>query len=63
MTPRHRAVEFKRFLDRIDQAMPAGLDVTIRSQTRWSPARHPFPTTTRRIEPVANRRCACQAIR
>ena len=27
MTPRHRAVEFKRFLDRIDQQVPAELDV------------------------------------
>jgi hypothetical protein len=27
MTPRHRAVESKRFLARIDQAVPAELDV------------------------------------
>src|SRR6266508_2751298 len=27
MTPRHRAIEFKRFLARIDQAVPAELDV------------------------------------
>jgi transposase len=29
MTPRHRAVEFKRFLARIDQAVPVGLDVHV----------------------------------
>jgi transposase len=29
MTPRHRAVEFKRFLHRIDQAVPTGLDVHV----------------------------------
>ena len=29
MTARHRAVEFKRFLARIDQAVPAGLDVHV----------------------------------
>jgi hypothetical protein len=29
MTPRHRAVGFKRFLARIDQALPAELDVHV----------------------------------
>src|SRR6266536_2687628 len=29
MTPRHRAVEFRRFLDRVDQAVPAALDVHV----------------------------------
>jgi transposase len=29
LTPRHRAVEFKRFLVRIDQAVPVGLDVHV----------------------------------
>jgi hypothetical protein len=29
MTPRHRAIKFKRFLGRIDQAVPAGLDVHV----------------------------------
>src|SRR6266536_2425325 len=29
MTPRHRAIEFRRFLDRVDQAVPAGLDVHV----------------------------------
>jgi hypothetical protein len=29
MTPRHRAVGFKRFLARIDQALPAELDVDV----------------------------------
>jgi transposase len=28
LTPRHRAIEFKRFLGRIDQAVPAGLTCT-----------------------------------
>jgi transposase len=29
MTPRHRTIEFKRFLARIDQAVPAGLEVRV----------------------------------
>jgi hypothetical protein len=29
MTPRHRAIEFKQFLARIDRAVPAGLDVHV----------------------------------
>jgi hypothetical protein len=29
MTPRHRAAEFKRFLDRVDQAVPAELGVHV----------------------------------
>src|SRR5215216_3587476 len=29
MTPRHRAIEFRRFLDRVDQAVPAWLDVHV----------------------------------
>jgi transposase len=29
LTPRHRAIEFRRFLDRVDQAVPAGLDVHV----------------------------------
>jgi len=50
MTPRHRAVEFKRFLDHIDQQVPAGLDVHVicdNSSTHKTPAigrwlvRHP----------------------
>jgi transposase len=50
MTPRHRAVEFKRFLDRIDQQVPAGLAVHVicdNSSTHKTPAigrwlvRHP----------------------
>ena len=41
MTPRHRAVEFKRFLDRVDQAVPAALDVHVicdNSSTHQTPA-------------------------
>jgi transposase len=41
MTPRHRAIEFKRFLQRIDQAVPAGLDVHVicdNSSTHKTPA-------------------------
>jgi transposase len=29
MTPRHRAIEFRQFLDRVDQAVPAALDVHV----------------------------------
>src|SRR6266536_3512933 len=29
MTPRHRAIEFRRFLDRVDQAVPAALAVHV----------------------------------
>jgi transposase len=29
LTPRHRAIEFRQFLHRIDQAVPAGLDVHV----------------------------------
>jgi transposase len=41
MTPRHRAAEFKRFLDRVDQAVPAELDVQVicdNSSTHKTPA-------------------------
>jgi transposase len=41
MTPRGRAVEFKRFLDRVDQAVPAELDVHVicdNSSTHKTPA-------------------------
>src|SRR6266545_4922565 len=41
MTPRHRAIEFKRFLARIDQAVPAELDVHVicdNSSTHKTPA-------------------------
>src|SRR6266536_1524887 len=41
MTPRHRAIEFRRFLDRVDQAVPAGLDVHVicdNSSTHKTPA-------------------------
>jgi transposase len=41
MTPRHRAIEFKRFLDRVDQAVPAALDVQVicdNSSTHKTPA-------------------------
>jgi transposase len=41
MTPRYRAIEFKRFLARIDQAVPAGLDVHVvcdSSSTHETPA-------------------------
>src|SRR6266540_167057 len=41
MTPRHRAAEFKRFLDRVDQAVPAALDVQViceDSSTHKTPA-------------------------
>ena len=41
MTRRHRAVEFKRFLDRVDQAVPADLDVHVicdNSSTHKTPA-------------------------
>jgi transposase len=41
MTARHRAVEFKRFLDRVDQQVPAGLDVHVicdNSSTHKTPA-------------------------
>jgi transposase len=29
MTPRHRAIEFRQFLDRVDQAVPTGLDIHV----------------------------------
>src|SRR6266545_5341463 len=41
MTPRHRAIEFRRFLDRVDQAVPAWLDVHViceDSSTHKTPA-------------------------
>jgi transposase len=41
MTPRHRAIEFRRFLDRVDQAVPAALDVHVicdNSSTHKTPA-------------------------
>ena len=41
MTPRHRAAEFKRFLARVDQAVPAALDVHViceDSSTHKTPA-------------------------
>jgi transposase len=41
MTPRHRAIEFKRFLARIDKAVPAELDVHLiadNSSTHKTPA-------------------------
>src|SRR6266700_463877 len=41
MTPRHRATEFKRFLARVDGAVPAGLDVHVicdNSSTHKTPA-------------------------
>jgi transposase len=50
LTARHRAIEFKRFLDHIDQQVPAGLDVHVicdNSSTHKTPAiqrwllRHP----------------------
>jgi transposase len=50
MTPRHRAIEFKRFLDQVDQAVPAALEVHVicdNSSTHKTPAirrwlvRHP----------------------
>jgi transposase len=40
LTPRHRAVEFKRFLGRIDQEVPAALDVHVicdNSSTHYTP--------------------------
>jgi transposase len=41
LTPRHRAMEFKRFLDRLDQAVPTGLDIHVicdNSSTHKTPA-------------------------
>jgi hypothetical protein len=41
MTPRHRAVEFKRFLAQVDRAVPAGLDLQVicdDSSTHKTPA-------------------------
>ena len=41
MTARHRAVEVKRFLDRVDQQVPAGLEVHVicdNSSTHKAPA-------------------------
>jgi len=41
MTPRHRAIEFKRFLDHVDQAVPAALDMHVicdNSSTHKTPA-------------------------
>jgi transposase len=41
MTPRHRAVEFKRFLDQVDRAVPAELDLHVicdNSSTHKTPA-------------------------
>jgi transposase len=43
MTARHRAVEFKRFLDRVDTQVPAGLQVHVicdNSSTHKAPAIH-----------------------
>ena len=43
LTPRHRAMEFKRFLGRIDKQVPAGLDVHLicdNSSTHKTPAIH-----------------------
>jgi transposase len=40
LTPRHRAIEFKRFLQRIDQAVPVELDVHVicdNSSTHYTP--------------------------
>jgi transposase len=59
MTPRHRAIESKQFLDRVDRAVPAALDMHVicdNSSTHKTPAinrwliRHPrfqlrFPPT------------------
>jgi len=41
MTARHRAIEFKRFLDRVDAQVPAGLDIHVicdNSSTHKTPA-------------------------
>jgi hypothetical protein len=41
MTPRHRAEEFRRFLNQIDAAVPAGLEVHVvpdNSSTHKTPA-------------------------
>jgi len=41
--PRHRAVEFRKFLDAIDEAVPDGLDVHValdNSSTHKTPAIH-----------------------
>jgi transposase len=41
ITPRHRAIAFRRFLDRVDQAVPAWLDVPVicdNSSTHKTPA-------------------------
>src|SRR6266487_3780362 len=35
MTPRHRAIEFRRFLDHVDQAVPAALDVHVICDNSW----------------------------
>jgi len=43
MTPRHRATEFKRFLARVDQQVPAELDVHVIATT-------PPPTRPRRFD-------------
>ena len=43
LTPRHRAMKFKRFLDRIDKQVPAGLDVHLicdNSSIHKTPAIH-----------------------
>jgi transposase len=43
MTPRHRAIEFKRFLDRVEGQVPAGLQVHVicdNSSTHKTPAIH-----------------------
>ena len=39
MTPRHRAEEFRRFLNRIDASVPAHLDVHVVLDSGWRPKR------------------------
>jgi len=46
MTPRHRAIEFKRFLARIDHAVPAELEADINAWIQaWNDDPKPFVWT------------------
>jgi transposase len=53
MTPRHRAIEFKRFLDQVDRAVPAELDLHVicdNSSTHKTPAIRRWLTAHPRVQ-------------
>jgi len=58
MTPRHRAVEFKRFLAQVDRAVPAGLDLHVICDNSST---HKTPAIQRWL--VAIRACICPSPR